>query len=215
MLSFYPWIHLFCLAGQKNSSHLLRAAWWRITASDQPQNNWWSIHLYETNLMRDRSAFSSRTILTGQRRSEEKRVSCTFVFQRRKQKIEYYSLTWETALLGHNLGHQCNEITLEANLHGKNRSTSNSCSSRHQTQPCWVRLWSTLNDKWFILIQMNIQISKSDIYTSDNIQNSSSWHFSVLTVFSIYVSVLQDLFLIQLCRSQKRISYSVNNRKAH
>lgn len=119
MVSFYLWIRLFCLAGQKNSSPLLRAAWWRTTASGQPQNNWWSTHSYETNLTRGRSAFSSRTTLTGQRRSEEKRVSCTFVFQRRKQKAEYYSLLWETALLGHSLGHQCNEITLEAYLHGK------------------------------------------------------------------------------------------------
>lgn len=65
-----------------------------------------------------------------------------------------------------------------------------------------------------MLIQMNIHITKSDIYTSDNIQNSSSWHFSILTVCSFYVSVLQDLFLIQLCRNQKRISYRVGKKKA-
>lgn len=39
--------------------------------------------------MNDRSAFNSRTILTEQRRSEERKVRSTFVFPQRKQKMEW------------------------------------------------------------------------------------------------------------------------------
>ena len=42
--------------------------------------------------MSDRSAFSSRTISTEQRRSEERKVRCTFLLQRGKQKTKCHGL---------------------------------------------------------------------------------------------------------------------------
>ena len=150
--------------------------------------------------MNDKSAFNSRTILTEQRRNEERKVRSTFVFHQGKQKMEWvlgswciwtwpwgfqmglhYTLVWGAASEVTARGPQWSATaTAGWNLSWENRTVRNTTFSRRRTKSHVEWCYRVV-----FLIQMNIHVLKTKNLQETDSLKKSSWHFSVLAVWNI------------------------------